>query len=78
MPEPTNDGALVSKGRSDWNTFTSRTSRREDLEDKLEWIKFSRASFTHDGAGFSARYPKPRRRQTTNRPTISTQSIITS
>ncbi len=59
------DGRLLAYGTSasgsDWEEFHVRdivTAR--DLDDHLRWIKFSGASWTHDGAGFFySRYPEP-------------------
>ena len=59
------NGRLLAYGTaasgSDWEEFRVRdvvTAR--DLPDHLKWIKFSRASWTKDGAGFFySRYPEP-------------------
>jgi prolyl oligopeptidase len=59
------DGRLLAYGTSasgsDWEEFRVRdvvTAR--DLSDHLQWIKFSGASWTKDGAGFFySRYPEP-------------------
>ena len=61
----TEDGALmvysVSRSGSDWREFFVRDVKtQKDLDDHLEWIKFSGASWTDDGAGFFySRYPEP-------------------
>jgi prolyl oligopeptidase len=51
----------VAKSGSDWREFYIRdVETKLDLDDHLEWIKFSGASFTHDGAGFFySRYTEP-------------------
>jgi len=51
----------LSRSGSDWVTVYVRdTTTGKDLEDKLEWVKFSDFSWTHDNAGFFYnRYPKP-------------------
>jgi prolyl oligopeptidase len=51
----------VSKSGSDWREFFVRdVETKRDLDDHLEWIKFSGASWTHDGVGFFySRYNKP-------------------
>nr|NIR45864.1 S9 family peptidase [Gemmatimonadota bacterium]NIR73832.1 S9 family peptidase [Candidatus Kutchimonas denitrificans]NIS02477.1 S9 family peptidase [Gemmatimonadota bacterium]NIT68345.1 S9 family peptidase [Gemmatimonadota bacterium]NIU51612.1 S9 family peptidase [Gemmatimonadota bacterium] len=51
----------VATSGSDWREFYIReVETRKDLDDHLEWIKFSGASWTHDGAGFFySRYPEP-------------------
>ncbi len=42
-----------SDGGSDWQTYYVRDiATGKDLSDKIEWIKFSRASWTKDGKGF--------------------------
>src|SRR3989441_5951887 len=59
------DGALLAYGTaasgSDWEEFRVReVETGRDRPDHLTWIKFSGASWTHDGAGFFySRYPKP-------------------
>jgi prolyl oligopeptidase len=61
----TEDGRLMAYSRSasgsDWQEFFIRNVQtKEDLPDHLTWIKFSGASWTHDGAGFYySRYPEP-------------------
>jgi prolyl oligopeptidase len=61
----TEDGEVVSYGvatsGSDWREFKVRNVvTGEDYPDHLRWIKFSGASWTHDGAGFLySRYPTP-------------------
>lgn len=57
-------GLLVygtSASGSDWQEFRVRDLRRgEDRSDRLEWIKFSGASWTRDERGFFyGRYPEP-------------------
>ena len=51
----------ISSGGSDWREWRVRkvdTSR--DLSDRIEWVKFSGASWTRDGKGFFySRYDKP-------------------
>jgi prolyl oligopeptidase len=51
---------LATSG-SDWREFRVRdVSTARDLPDHLSWIKFSGASWTHDGRGFFyGRYPRP-------------------
>jgi prolyl oligopeptidase len=51
----------VSASGSDWREFFVRdVEAGTDLDDHLRWIKFSGASWTHDGAGFFySRYPEP-------------------
>ncbi len=63
---PSDDGkllayALASAG-SDWNTWRVRDiATGKDLEDRIEWVKFSSVSWTGDNAGFFySRYDKPR------------------
>ena len=52
----------LSASGSDWQTWHVRNIETgEDLPDKVEWIKFSSASWTHDGAGFFySRYDEPK------------------
>ena len=51
----------VTQGGSDWETISVRnTETMQNLEDKLEWIKFTSISWTHDDIGFFyQKYPKP-------------------
>ena len=59
------DGRLMAYGLasagSDWNEWKVRdVATGEDLEDRLEWIKFSGASWSTDNQGFAyTRYPTP-------------------
>ena len=59
------DGRLLAYGTSasgsDWEEFHVRdVASGRDLPDHLQWIKFSGASWTKDGAGFFySRYPQP-------------------
>ena len=59
------DGSLLAYGTSssgsDWEEFHVRdVATARDRADHLRWIKFSGASWTHDGRGFFySRYPKP-------------------
>jgi prolyl oligopeptidase len=59
------DGRLITYGTaasgSDWEEFRVRdVATARDLTDHLQWIKFSGASWTHDGGGFFySRYPQP-------------------
>ncbi len=61
----THDGSLLAYGTavggSDWREFRVRdVATRRDFPDHLRWIKFSGASWTHDGKGFFySRYPRP-------------------
>jgi prolyl oligopeptidase len=54
---------MLSANGSDWNTLHIKTvdsnhSMADKLNEKLEWIKFSSISFTHDNKGFFySRYP---------------------
>ncbi len=58
------DGRLLAYGTqasgSDWEEFRVRDiATGRDRPDRLRWIKFSGASWTHDGAGFFySRYPE--------------------
>ncbi|MCH9704050.1 MAG: prolyl oligopeptidase family serine peptidase, partial [Chlamydiae bacterium] len=62
----TDDGSLiaysVSKGGSDWQTIKVKDVRTGcDLEDKIEWVKFSKISWDKKGNGFYySRFPQPR------------------
>jgi len=52
------DGELMAYGLStsgsDWQEWKVRDVETGiDLPDQLKWIKFSGASWTHDGQGFS-------------------------
>lgn len=51
----------TADGGSDWNTWRVRDiATGKDLADELRWVKFSNASWTHDGKGFFyARYEEP-------------------
>src|SRR5216684_2370500 len=51
----------TSGSGSDWQEFRVRdVTTRQDRADHLQWIKFSSAAWTHDGAGFFySRYPEP-------------------
>ena len=51
----------VSSGGSDWREwFVREVASAQDLEDKLEWVKFSGASWTGDSKGFFySRYDEP-------------------
>lgn len=59
------DGAHLAYGRSvagsDWQEWrVRRIDTGEDLDDRLEWVKFSGASWTQDGSGFYySRYDEP-------------------
>jgi prolyl oligopeptidase len=60
------DGKLLAYGiataGSDWNEWRVRNIETgEDLPDRLQWIKFSGASWTKDGKGFFySRYDEPK------------------
>ena len=60
-----NDGKYLAYGLaeagSDWNEWRVRNiDTGIDLDDHLQWIKFSDASWTKDGKGFFySRYPEP-------------------
>jgi prolyl oligopeptidase len=60
------DGRLLAYGLSasgsDWQEWRVReVDSGRDLEDTLEWVKFSEASWTHDGRGFFySRYDAPK------------------
>jgi prolyl oligopeptidase len=62
---PTEDGRLMAYGLSasgsDWQEWKVRdVESGADLDDHLRWIKFSGASWTHDGLGFFySRYDEP-------------------
>jgi prolyl oligopeptidase len=59
------DGKLLayalSTGGSDWKEWRIRSvDTGEDLDDRVEWSKFSNATWTHDGQGFFySRYDEP-------------------
>ncbi len=54
--------SLASAG-SDWNTWYVRdVDTGKDLDDKVEWVKFSSAAWTKDGTGFFySRYDEPKK-----------------
>jgi prolyl oligopeptidase len=62
---PSKDGRLMAYGLSaagsDWQTWRVRDVQSgQDLEDVVEWVKFSVASWTLDGRGFFySRYDEP-------------------
>jgi prolyl oligopeptidase len=62
---PSPDGRLIaytlSQGGADWRSVHVREiASGRDLPDKVEWMRFSRLSWTKDGKGFFyARYPEP-------------------
>ncbi len=64
--EPSRDGRLLAYGTSvsgsDWQEWRIRdVSSGDDLTDRLQWIKFSSASWTADSKGFFySRYDEPR------------------
>ncbi|EGD73351.1 prolyl endopeptidase [Salpingoeca rosetta] len=51
----------LSKAGSDWSSIKVRdTETGKDLDDELEWVKFSSVAWTHDNEGFFYnRYNKP-------------------
>ncbi|MEC7240444.1 MAG: prolyl oligopeptidase family serine peptidase [Myxococcota bacterium] len=51
----------TSDGGSDWRKLhVLNLETGETLEETLEWVKFSRASWNHEGTGFYySRYPEP-------------------
>eukprot|EP00501_MAST-03F_sp_TOSAG23-6_P000481 GSMAST32.ASY1.ANO1.494.1 assembled CDS len=51
----------ISLSGSDWTTIYVRdVASGKDLSDKIEWVKFSGVSWTHDNLGFFySRYPEP-------------------
>jgi prolyl oligopeptidase len=61
----TDDGRLMAYGLSasgsDWQEWKVRdVETGKDLADTLKWVKFSNASWTHDGKGFFySRYDEP-------------------
>ena len=64
--EPSEDGKLIvyglSKAGSDWEEFRVRdVETGKDRDDKIEWVKFSGASWAKDGSGFYySRYDAPK------------------
>ena len=52
----------TSEAGSDWNTWkVLHVASRKLLADELRWVKFSGASWTHDGKGFFySRFPEPK------------------
>jgi len=63
---PSRDGKLLAYGiagaGSDWQTWKVRDlATGQDLADRIDWVKFSSASWTADGKGFFyARYDAPK------------------
>jgi prolyl oligopeptidase len=63
---PSRDGKLLAYGiagaGSDWQTWKVRDlATGQDLADKIDWVKFSAATWTADGRGFFyARYDAPK------------------
>ncbi len=55
----------VSEGGSDWQTiFVRDMTTGKDLEDRVEWVKFSSITWTNDSRGFFyCRYPAPEQGQ---------------
>ncbi|MBD2327393.1 prolyl oligopeptidase family serine peptidase [Alkalinema sp. FACHB-956] len=51
----------ISKSGSDWQEWQVREiATGQDLSDRVQWVKFSRAAWTKDGQGFFyARYDEP-------------------
>ncbi|KAF9201450.1 hypothetical protein BGZ49_008304 [Haplosporangium sp. Z 27] len=51
----------ISKKGSDWKTiYVKHTEGQEEFSDELQWVKWAKASFTHDDKGFFySRYEKP-------------------
>jgi prolyl oligopeptidase len=64
--EPSEDGKLIvyglSKAGSDWEEYRVRdVATGTDRDDKIEWVKFSGASWAKDGSGFYySRYDAPK------------------
>jgi prolyl oligopeptidase len=62
---PSEDASLLaygtSSGGSDWEEWRVReVATGRDLPDRLQWVKFSAAAWTHDGRGFFySRYDAP-------------------
>ena len=63
---PSEDGKLlaygVASGGSDWQIWRVRDlATGSDLPDRIDWVKFSSATWTHDGKGFFySRYDEPK------------------
>jgi len=57
----------LQEAGSDWQTWRVReVATGKDLEDKVEWVKFSSASWSPDSKGFYySRYPKPKGKELT-------------
>ena len=64
---------------SDWQEWKVRDiATGKDRADDLKWVKFSGASWTHDGTGFYySRYDDPKNRRAQGRPITFTSSTIT-
>jgi prolyl oligopeptidase len=64
-PDPTGTYVAygLSKGGADWVTMkVRRLADGKDLDDTVDWIRYSGASWTRDGKGFFyTRYPEPPR-----------------
>jgi len=64
FPTPSDDGSLIGYGLatagSDWVELHVRdVATAKDLPDVIRWVKFSAASWTHDGKGFFyCRFPE--------------------
>ena len=62
---PSPDARLLAytyaKGGADWQTIkVKRLTTGQDLDDELEWMRFSGLSWSHDNKGFFySRYPEP-------------------
>jgi prolyl oligopeptidase len=69
---PSDDGKYLAYGiasaGSDWNTWRVRdVASGKDLNDQLEWIKFSSVSWSADGKGFFySRYDAPKENEFTS------------
>lgn len=78
------DGKLlaygVSESGSDWNTWkVMEVAGRKVLTDELRWIKFSGASWSHDGKGFYySRFPASKPGEKSKGPCASHEAVLPS
>ena len=69
----------VAQGGADWQTISVRSlTTGQDLDDEVQWMRFSGLSWTQDGKGFFySRYPEPPEGKVLGRRCRATRSITT-